>query len=305
MSNLQFIQKSVPETEKENEPEPEKGKGKGKRKAYIGEGANDKGGRPKKQKKKKKLQKKENVPLVHCSDLNGFIEKVIEERKLPNRETLLIKFGVDEGQSLLKVVLSVIHLTAQLQPGSKLKIMEKFKDSGVMKLFVVAVTPGKETADNMQLLFQRLNIQRLNYPFKIAADLKAMGALCGLSTTATATCPCPGCLWKKKSGAQGGFQLRTWGMAVDDYNRWKLETGGKTLLNKNYHNVNHLPIPIYKSPDSLVLDMFCFPTVHILTGVFNHMHDELEKLVPGIIYWSKLIHVKQEDYNGKMFQVNE
>jgi hypothetical protein len=259
------------------------------------------GGRPKKVKKKKEVIKAEKVPVVFCSDLNGFVDKVTELRDLPNQETLMIKFGVDEGQGLLKIGVSIIHLLAHL-PGHQSK--QKYLDSGVFKVFVVAVTPGEETYDNLVVLFEKAGFREFKLPFVIAADLKAVAALVGTSSAGSATYPCPGCLWDRRMGAERGGEMRTFGMCIDSYQRWMKETGRKDGLNKNYFNCKFMPLPVYPSPETLILDVFMFPTVHVLQGVFNHMFQELEKVFPGVKEWPRRLHQKRQNYHNKIFEVS-
>ena len=109
-------------------------------------GKKGKGRPPKKQKLilKEKKNIRKDVPVAHVEDFDNFAKEIRVQRKLPNMETLLFKCGVDEGQHLLKICLSVIHLLAEKDP-SKKKFEAPFKDSGVKKVFVIAVTAAKET----------------------------------------------------------------------------------------------------------------------------------------------------------------
>ena len=184
----------------------------------------NKRGRP--QKKKRKVTRREKVPVVYCKDLSRFTEEVIRLRRLPNHETLLLKFGVDEGQGFLKVTLSIIHLLGHTDR-EKTTFKSRLKDSGVKKIFIVSITPGKETYENLFTLLKSLNIPAYTFPFQIAVDLKVIAAMVGLSSSSSATFPCPICLWQKKDGADGEAPMRTFEQALDDYERWMQEMGGE------------------------------------------------------------------------------
>jgi hypothetical protein len=201
--------------------------------------------------KKKEVIKAEKVPVVFCSDLNGFVDKVTELRDLPNQESLVIKFSVNEGQNLLKIGVSIIHLLAHL-PGHQSK--QKYLDSGVFKGFVIAVTPGKETYDNLVVFFEKAGFRDFKHPFVIPADLKAVAALVGTSSAGSATYPCPGCLWDRRIGVERRGELRNFGMCIETYQRWMNETGGKTVWTRTTLTVNscHSQSTPVQRPSSLM-----------------------------------------------------
>ena len=112
-------------------------------------------GRPSRKKTillREKKTVKQEVPVIHVSDIDQFVKKVVEVRELPNKESLLIKIGIDEGQKLLKICLSVIHLLGESDPDKKVFEQKNAKDSGVKKVFIVGVTPAKETHSNLKTL---------------------------------------------------------------------------------------------------------------------------------------------------------
>ena len=89
-------------------------------------------------KKKKRLIVKEKhsvqkeVPVVHVKDIDDFILEVVRQRQLPNTESLLLKVGLDEGQKMMKICLSVIHLLGE-QDQAKKRFEEGFKDSALVE----------------------------------------------------------------------------------------------------------------------------------------------------------------------------
>jgi hypothetical protein len=72
-----------------------------------------------------------------------------------------------------------------------------------------------------------------------------------------------------------------------------METGGKTGLNKIYHNIYQPPLPIYAKPDTGVADLLVFPTVHVHTGTkwdkVEHLETSTGKSQTDIGYLLRLI----------------
>jgi hypothetical protein len=198
------------------------------------------------------------------------------------------------------VTLSIIHVFAHLKDHEEKKtFLTRFKDSGVMNAFVIGATPAKETYKNLLKLLQALDMPSFTFPYQIAADLKAMATMTGLSSAGTASFSCPICYWQKKdlagSGRPCGRTRRPWTTIGD---------GGKTGLNKNYHNIHQSPLPIYAKSNTSVADLFAFPTVHVHTGIVNHLFKFIEKEFPGIIEWPNRLRLKRHGYHSKVFEVN-
>ena len=137
-------------------------------------------GRPKKKKTIILREKKtvvQETPVIHVQDIGVFGGEVVPDlRGLPNIESLLFRLGIDEGQKLLKVSLSVIHLLAEMDPDKKV-FEQRFKDSGVKKAFVVGVVPAKETHSNLEKLLDLIGDTAVEISTEWTLDL--------------AYCPCP------------------------------------------------------------------------------------------------------------------
>ena len=248
-------------------------------------------------KEKKTVEK--DLPVIHVRNLDEFVEKVVTERQLPNKETLLIKLGIDEGQKMLKVCLSIIHLLAEDVPDTK-AYQRRFLDSGVKKVFLVAVTPAKETYGNLRKVMELLGCQSSKLHLRISADIKCINLLCGIGC-ALSTFPCPFCLWRYDAGDIGDSELRSFQSIIDSYNAWK-ESGGKAKDLKHFYNCKDLPLPIYNDPNQLVNSVFCCPVLHILQGIFNTMFKDAEEKFPGIAAWPKALNQKREEYHGSIFE---
>ena len=72
-------------------------------------------------------------PVVNCTDVAGLVDHVLNERKVCRSEVFL-KIGPDGGGSSSKITLSIIE--KHKKPG------KRAKDTGVKKIFLLAVAPG-------------------------------------------------------------------------------------------------------------------------------------------------------------------
>ena len=242
----------------------------------------------------------QEVPVVHVDNIDTFVEEIIAMRKLPNKESLLLKMGLDEGQQMMKVCLSIIHTMAEDDPDKK-QFEQRFKDSGVKKVFIVAVTPAKETYPNLKALLHLIGCDNTQLIIRISADIKCILLLCGLGCAAS-THPCPFCLWRFNAGDVGEWELRTFQAIIDCYRRW-MASGGKEKDAKKFFNCKNLPLPVYSDAALLVLQVFCLPVLHLLQGIFNTIFKAMEKFFPGIVAWPKLLKQKREVYHGRIFEV--
>ena len=248
---------------------------------------------------KEKLTVEKEAPVVHVKDMDEFILEVVRVRQLPNTESLLLKVGLDEGQKMMKICLSVIHLLAEDDQDKK-KFEQGFKDSGVKKVFLLAVTPGKETYLNLKLLLDIIKCSSTRLSLRFSADYKCIALLCGIGCAAS-TYPCPFCLWKYGDEFKRAT-LRTFQMIMDQYQAW-MDSGGKDRDIKNFFNCKNLPLAVYTDPEILVLAVFCLPVLHILQGIVNTLFRAIEKFFPGITAWPKRLHLKREEYHGKIYEV--
>ena len=242
----------------------------------------------------------QEVLVVHVANIDEFIEKVMEIRKLPNEESLLLKIGVDDGQKLLKVCLSVIHLLGEMDPDKKV-FEQQFKDSGVKKVFIIGITPGKETQPNLEKLLSLTGFQNTRHKIRIVTDIKAMNLILGIGCAAS-THPCGFCHWRSDAGDEGEWDLRTFLSILDNYQRW-MDSGGKKVELRKYFNCQNAPMKVYPDESSLVISVFCLPTLHLLQGVFNTIFQRIEAFFPAIALWPKMLKLKREEYHGRIFEV--
>lgn len=98
----------------------------------------------------------------------------------------VLKIGIDGGQGFLKVCLSVqspgknsVDVKSVRQTYEQGVLAKQFLDSGVKKIFILAITPHtQENSKNVAMLWSRLEINSLD-PF-IATDSKLANLLVGI-----------------------------------------------------------------------------------------------------------------------------
>ena len=74
-------------------------------------------------------------PTTICNDIQSLIDKVIAERNLP-ADDALVRVGIDGGGGFLKICVSIFDIHNQHSTSTN------FKDSGVKRIFIVAITPN-------------------------------------------------------------------------------------------------------------------------------------------------------------------
>lgn len=132
-----------------------------------------------------------------CTDLKGLINHVKEKREVSD---VHLKFGIDGGGGFLKISLSVQSTnenherTGCRQTYDQGILAKRFKDSGVNKLFIIALTQCSENYNNVSLLWSELNIN--DFLGTIATDLKLANIISGIMSHSSSF-PCTWCYAKK------------------------------------------------------------------------------------------------------------
>lgn len=241
--------------------------------------------------------------VVYCKDVKGLIAHVIEKRKIRD---VHLKFGIDGGREYLKlcaVIQSVntdeVDDTNDERQRQKLKdgVRKKdFKDSGVKKLFILAIAHGvQEKYENVLKIWNMLNINELSNDYTIATDFKLANVLTGLMAHSS-TCPCTYCNVKKDSLENQGV-LRTVGSCIQNYESWK-ENGSDKKKAKDFDCCVNPPI-FYANKYTTILSIIPPPELHLLLGVVNTLVDKLSEECSDIANkWIKECNVKRETTNG-------
>lgn len=127
------------------------------------------------------------VPLVYCSDVETLVARVLNKRGIGSTGAFL-RMSIDEGQSFLKVTVSIINE----ESGND----HNYKASGARRTMILAITPLKETYDSVALVMSKLQIDQLSPELKVifSQDLKMFNLALGIGTH-TSSFPCHLCLW--------------------------------------------------------------------------------------------------------------
>ena len=123
--------------------------------------------------------------VVYCNDIDQLLKRVEEVRKIPIQ---LNRYGIDHGQSWLKVVCSPIH---GLQ----------FVDS-VKGALIVAVADCIESPFNIGQIIGLLDLPLDQHNEVLTCDLKVLCQILGIKG-GNARYPCPYCLYNKPEGRPG------------------------------------------------------------------------------------------------------
>ena len=234
-----------------------------------------------------------NKKICYSKDLPGFKEFVKESRNYTNEPDL--KVGIDGGGGSFKVTLNMTEKKQQTADDVKSPpkkrtakhIKKRHKDSGVKKLFIIAIVEGiLETYDNVKSILKLLGLE--NIDFVIATDLKLANILLGLSNHASRH-RCPYC-----TIPHGEFNcpnrrpleenLRTLGdirnshRAFLDHCNRKYPNNPKEGLKDAKDFDNCINMPLFSLPDeTLIMDIIPLPELHLMLGCVNNILKELNK----------------------------
>lgn len=220
--------------------------------------------------------------VVYCKDLNKFIQHISKKRSVSNYH---LKFGIDGGRGFLKVCLSIQDKSNLFQEAEQKKykkqtfldgaFVKKFKDTGVKKLFIVAISQNtQENYENVSDLWQTLKINDFHGTF--ATDLKLANIMLGIMSHSSLY-PCTWCFCNKNNLINVG-ELRTTSNCQKYYEAWVL-AGSDPKKSKNFMNCIHPPV-FKRAEETKILDIIPPSELHLMLGVvntlINHMTKEYE-----------------------------
>lgn len=258
-------------------------------------------------------------PVVYA-DATELLEAVISERHLIGN--YFVKVMADSGQGFLKMSMSIIpedHLKANSdevtdEPAASKKTRyaeggstgKKAPVTSVKRLILLCVVPKvKESYDNMKLLFDLTQINKIS--FKFVSDFKLLLIVNG-QQTATASYPCPFCfislndLRDKKDVDLG---LKTYGDLDKDYKKFCFLQKNKKKAAFCHSTVNK---PLFnENPDIKVSEKCMVPELHIMQGFVNHAFwHSLVNLVgrEKALLWPEKLKIISKNYQGELFEGN-
>ncbi|CAH0389702.1 unnamed protein product [Bemisia tabaci] len=190
----------------------------------------------------------------------------------------VLKIGIDGGQGFLKVCLSVqspgknsVDVTSVRQTYEQEVLAKQFLDSGVKKIFILAITPHtQENSKNVAMMWSRLEINSLD-PF-IATDSKLANLLVGIMFHSS----CFPCSWceAEKSALHLLGPHRTVGNIMQNYLKF-VESGENYKEAKKFENCIHPTV--FSTEDKLILGIVLPPELHLSLGVVNTVYDHMLK----------------------------
>ena len=246
-----------------------------KQKKYVVDEEEEKENKPKKKKKKKVVDVVK--PAVIAKNVEDLAALVMAERGL-KPETSVIQIGIDDGQGLLKVMMTVKEKERpEVVKNKKVKYREgfgagDFKLSGVKKLIILFASPTCERYDNLSTILQELCLDALEFGF--SCDLKMVLMLCGKQCASSKHC-CPYCTGS--SPWLSDTTSNTIGSLWASFNLY-VEKGSNLKQAQKFNNV--VNPPLLTGPDTTkVLSIVNFPELHVLTGIVGKLVKEMERKV--------------------------
>ena len=213
----------------------------------------------------------------------------------------IIKIGIDGSKGFLKFYLGVIDRATKESPPQKCLLTDRLaKDTGVKHQMLVAVVEElPETFENVCQIWSLIQVDWVNAI--VACDLKLANILCGLQAHSSSH-PCYWCSIDFTNQEKAGA-LRILGSLRESYKSF-LSAGSILAKAKHTGNVVHLPI-LSGADDTLILDIFPPPELHLLLGVVNHIVQKMKSVWPNAEIWPTPLNMKLSPYHGGMFEGND
>ena len=137
-----------------------------------------------------KIEKNFEQETIICTDVSEFVDVILEKRDREWGDSLLLRVGIDGGGDFFKICLSIFDKDDPF-PCIKSNLSKKFKESGVKKVFILALVTGiQENYVNVKRLWLSLQLNRLRR-YTLATDLKLCNILLGMMSHSS----CHPCCW--------------------------------------------------------------------------------------------------------------
>ena len=172
---------------------------------------------------------------------------------------------------------------------------DKFKDTGVKRLFIAAMVPKTpENNHNQRQLIQSLGMEGLEWG--CTTDLKMASTLVGKSL-GQPTYGCPFCNMPKPY-LDNTYKLYTLEDLVQFHQSY-VEAGSPKSNQARYQNCVHMNLLAWE-PETLVLDCINIPELHLLIGVVDKHLTGLEKVfgVEWVDEYLKRVNIVRKSYQG-------
>ena len=183
-------------------------------------------------------------------------------------------------------------------------LTKKFLESGVKKLFIIALAPNvSELYVNMKRLWLNCGIEKLHHRYTIATDLKLCNVLLGLMSHSSCH-PCAWCDADKENLHKVGNQRTISSLMKLFWDFFESKKDKKDA--KHFGNVIHPPIICDNiDDDTSVICLIPPPELHLLIGPVNKLYTALDDEWQECELWLKECNVKKVEYHGGQFAGNE
>ena len=213
-------------------------------------------------------------PGIFVKDISEFIQFIQSERNLDPEHTV-IQFGFDDGQGMLKLMVTIKDDEFDSSKSKRFKYSEgtngiSSKLSSVNRLFIVGLIPNvTEFYPNIKAVLKEVNLE--GFEFGFSADLKMYLDLVG-KQCASSKHPCMYC------EGEAPFEETYPDLTIqklESYNRKYVENGSKKKNSKLYQNVINQPL-LNGKPSQKVIELLNPPELHCLTGVVGKLMFAIE-----------------------------
>ena len=175
------------------------------------------------------------------------------------------------------------------------------RDTDVRRtIFIAAIESILETHENLNIIFSKLNLERVRY--FICSDIKLINIITGIQSSSSKH-PCPYCNSSNIKDFDTASNYRTIGS--NKQSALAFETAGSVKKDaKLYTNCINQPL-LTDDDNALIIDICVPPELHLMQGIVKHIYDNMAKDWPGVSVWLDKIHVKQKDYHHGAFVGND
>lgn len=240
--------------------------------------------------------------FVCCNNVQGLVTYIREKRGLQEVD---LKIGLDGGGGFLKICLSIQsrfegadnnpHFKGARQHYHDGVHANKFKDTGVKKLFILGIiSDTQENYVNVCTLWSSLHLNDLKV-MTIATDLKMANIITGVMAHSSHY-PCTWCTASKDLLSKCG-SYRTVGSCRENSDAFK-NSGSKKINAKNFYS--HVYQPIFTgNPETEIIDIIPPPELHLMLGVVNKLYGHmLRECEDDTEKWAKSCNVSREFVHG-------
>ena len=250
---------------------------------------------------KKKIDKTEQRPLVYLTDLEAFVNYILDAREM-DHDNFCVMIGMDEGQKSIKIMMSIKEKTVvEKKVAKRMKYSDGIQGpdtllSSVNRLFIIGLLPNtQESHHNLEVMLNELPLANIEH--NLTADLKLVLALIGKMSAACSN-PCIYCESDSTFTAEDA-PLLTFGSLKKHLQEY-IKAGSDKKIAKLFQNVINSCLLDYPD-ETLLVDVICEPELHIVLGLVAKFISYGEKAVgvDRIDQYLKLLNITRVDYHGQ------